>query len=461
MTGRVLIVDDDDFSAALLSARLEEDYYDVEVVRTGAEALDFLTHATVDVILLDVVMPGMDGFEVCRRLKADPATQTIPVVMVTALDQPADRVRGLEAGADDFLTKPFNAIALLTRVKSLVRLKHTLDELELRVGTVREINMRTDRDNMPLPDPRTRADDDPEHVLLIDDDPSSGPMIAKMIPGRIELSADTRDALMLAATGDYDLVIVNLALTTSDGLRLVSQLRTLERTRAVPILVVVSPDEETRLLRALDLGANDYLVRPVDGNELAARVRTQVRRKRYSDRLRFVLQKTIELAVTDPLTGLFNRRYLDRHLPALVSDARRRRTPLAALMIDIDFFKQVNDIYGHDGGDAVLTEMSRRIRASLRGLDLCCRYGGEEFVVVLPDSDAAQAAAVAERLRARITESPFSLGPGRGAVPVTISIGIAALGPEEMTPEGLLKKADLALYEAKRAGRNRVVASAA
>lgn len=461
MTGRVLIVDDDDFSAALLSARLEEDYYDVEIARTGPEALEFLTHSTVDVILLDVVMPGMDGFEVCRRVKADPATQTIPVVMVTALDQPADRVRGLEAGADDFLTKPFNAIALLTRVKSLVRLKHTLDELELRVGTAREINSRTERDNMSLPDTRTRADDDPEHVLLIDDNPTSGPMIREMMPGRIELAPDTRDALMLAATGDYDLVIVSLALGTTDGLRLVSQLRTLERTRAVPILVIIGPDDETRLLRALDLGANDYLMRPVDGNELAARVRTQVRRKRYSDRLRFVLQKTIELAVTDPLTGLFNRRYLDRHLPALVSDSQRRRTPLAALMIDIDFFKQVNDVYGHDGGDAVLTEMSRRIRAGLRGLDLCCRYGGEEFVVVLPDSDAVQAAAVAERLRTRITESPFSLGPGRGAVPVTISIGIAAIGPDQATPEALLKRADQALYEAKRSGRNRVVASAA
>lgn len=461
MTGRVLIVDDDDFSSALLAARLEEDYYDVSIVRTGVEALDFLSHSTVDVILLDVLMPGMDGFEVCRRLKADPATQIIPVVMVTALDQPSDRVRGLEAGADDFLTKPFNAIALLTRVKSLVRLKHTLDELELRVGTVREINMRTDRESVTLPDARARGESDPEHVLLIDDDPSTGPMVQAMMPGRIELAADPREALMLAATGDYDLVTVSLSLTSVDGLRLVSQLRTLERTRAVPILVIVNPDDETRLLRALDLGANDYLVRPVDGNELAARVRTQVRRKRYSDRLRFVLQKTIELAVTDPLTGLFNRRYLDRHLPALVADAHRRQTPLATLMIDIDFFKQVNDVYGHDGGDAVLVEMSRRVRASLRGLDLCCRYGGEEFVVVLPDSDADQAAAVAERLRARITESPFSLGSGRGAVPVTISIGIASLSAEHATPEALLKKADQALYEAKRAGRNRVVASAA
>jgi two-component system cell cycle response regulator len=213
-----------------------------------------------------------------------------------------------------------------------------------------------------------------------------------------------------------------------------------------------------RLVRALDIGVNDYLMRPIEHNELIARVRTQLRRKRYSDRLRQSLQLSLEMAVTDQLTGLFNRRYMSRHLNTLMSDNAGKQ--VSFLLLDVDFFKQINDTYGHDIGDEVLREFAARISANVRGIDLACRYGGEEFVVVMPDTDLSFAYMVAERLRQSVADAPFAISAAARQVPVTISIGVAASGGGD-TPEVLLKRADQALYRAKRDGRNRVVADAA
>ena len=166
-------------------------------------------------------------------------------------------------------------------------------------------------------------------------------------------------------------------------------------------------------MRGLEIGINDYLVRPIDKNELLARVRTQIRKKRYTERLRDNVQLSIEAAITDGLTGLHNRRYMESHLGALVEQASARGKPLAVLVLDIDYFKSVNDTYGHDAGDDVLREFAIRVRKSIRGIDLACRYGGEEFVVVMPETDMAVAATVAERLRRRIATEAFPIEQGK------------------------------------------------
>jgi two-component system cell cycle response regulator len=206
---------------------------------------------------------------------------------------------------------------------------------------------------------------------------------------------------------------------------------------------------------------NDYLMRPVERSELVARVRTQLRRKRYSDKLRHSLQLSLEMAITDQLTGLFNRRYMSRHLGTLIANANSTGKPVSFLILDIDFFKQVNDTHGHDIGDEVLREFATRISANVRGIDLACRYGGEEFVVVMPDTDLNFAYMVAERLRQAVADAPFRISSGPGQLPVTISIGVTASEGTGDTAEALLKRADQALYRAKRDGRNRVVADAA
>ncbi|MFS8148043.1 PleD family two-component system response regulator [Rhizobium sp. BR 249] len=457
MTARILVVDDIPANVKLLEARLLAEYFDVMTAADGYEALAICERNQVDLILLDIMMPGIDGFEVCERLKASQRTAHIPVVMVTALDQPADRVRGLKAGADDFLTKPVNDLQLISRVKSLLRLKTLSDELRIRADTAQTIGMD---DLMRAGEGRA---DEAGQVLLVDGRANSQERIVKALKPVADVLAlsDPQAALFEAAENAFDLVIVNANFDDYDPLRLCSQLRSLERTRFLPILIITEQGADEMVVRALDLGVNDYIIRPVDPNELVARSLTQIRRKRYNDRLRNSVKQTIELAVTDPLTGLYNRRYLDNHLNVLFNRSMARGRPLSVLITDIDRFKQVNDTYGHDGGDEVLREFANRVRSTIRGADLACRYGGEEFVVVMPDTSPEIAAAVAERLRAAVESAPFLLKHSGQALNVTASFGIASRIAAVLTPDQLMKQADLALYEAKNTGRNRVVAAAA
>jgi two-component system cell cycle response regulator len=456
MTARILVVDDVSANVKLLEARLSAEYFDVVTAMSGREALAICERAECDVVLLDVMMPDMDGFEVCRRLKAGLTTHHIPVMMVTALDQPSDRVRGLEAGADDFLTKPVSDVALIARVRSLSRLKLMTDELRMRAVTSRDIGIES-------PEREAVAELGRDgRILIVDDRAASAEHLAAMLSGEhaVDLETDPNGGLFRAAEGNYDLLIVSLALEHFDGLRLCSQLRSLERTRNVPILAVADVENNSRLVRGLEIGVNDYLPRPIDRNELAARVRTQVRKKRYAERLRDNVQLSIEMAITDALTGLHNRRYMETHLATQVEQAAARGKPLTVLVLDIDYFKSVNDTWGHDAGDDVLREFALRIRKSIRGIDLACRYGGEEFVVAMPETDLAVATMVAERLRRRVASEPFPIQQGARSIEVTISIGIAALAAGD-SAASLLKRADEALYCAKRDGRNRVVLAAA
>lgn len=456
MTARVLVVDDLIPNLKLLEARLTAEYFEVTTATNGPEALVICGRDDCDIVLLDVMMPGMDGFETCRWLKRDPSTAHIPVIMVTALDQPADRLKGLEAGADDFLTKPIDEMTLVARVRSLARLKMVLDELRARAATSVSLGM---------PDPLVQAlaeDCSSGRILLVDDRLSSADQIMSAMRGKavVDIEKDPQEALIKGVAGNYDLFIVSLGLRDFDALRLCSQIRSLERTRQMPILCLAEIEDRPRVLRALDLGVNDFLLRPTDGNELMARVRTQIRRKRYADALRDNVQASIELAVVDPLTGVHNRRYFETHLAALVTDAANRGRPLALMILDIDHFKGVNDTYGHGAGDEVLKGFAERIRRVVRTSDLICRLGGEEFVVVMPDTALEIAAKVAERVRSEIERNRFRIAEDGRAIKVTVSIGLAERG-RESEPESLFRRADRALYRSKTDGRNRVSADAA
>jgi two-component system cell cycle response regulator len=399
----------------------------------------------------------MDGFEVCRRLKSNPATHHLPVVMVTALDQPSDRVRGLDAGADDFLTKPVSDVALIARVRSLARLKLVTDELRMRAVTSKEIGIIAAESDAVTDTGRGGR------VLVVDDRASSYERVVQTLSAEqtVDVQIDPAEALFRAAEGNYDLAIVSLGLQNFDGLRLCSQIRSLERTRNLPILAMAEADNHAKLMRGLEIGVNDYLVRPIDKNEMLARARTQIKRKRYTERLRDNVQLSIEMAITDGLTGLFNRRYMENHLSTLVDQSAARGKPIAVMVLDIDYFKSINDSHGHDAGDDVLREFAIRVRKCIRNIDLACRYGGEEFVLVMPETDKAVATMVAERLRRRIAGEPFAIQQGAKSLEVTISIGIAAASGASDTAAAILKRADTALYQAKRDGRNRVVPDAA
>ncbi|MCZ6863028.1 MAG: PleD family two-component system response regulator [Alphaproteobacteria bacterium] len=453
MTARILVVDDLEPNTRLLEAKLTNEYFDVLTADSGEEALKLIREESPDIVLLDVMMPGLNGFEVCRRIKADPASVHIPVVMVTALNETADRVRGLEAGADDFLTKPIDDIALMARVKSLVRLKMMLDELRLREITSEQLGT--------LPGLSGVGADAVEsvRVAVIDDDPFSAENLCTVIreAGYDCMQIDDRQkALKAAKAGEVDFITISLNLSSGDPLRLCSLLRSSEQTRQLPILLVIGDGESERLAKGLELGANDYIVRPVDRHELIARMRTQIRRFRYEERLRLSYRHSMEMALTDALTGLYNRRYFDTHFEAQIQRAGETGKPLALLMLDLDSFKAVNDTYGHTVGDEVLAETARRLQENLRTVDMVARYGGEEFAVVMPDANVKEAIAAAERLRARIADKPFKVSTDHDKeLWVTISAGLA-IASHDPDVTDLIKRADYALYAAKRAGRNQV-----
>ncbi|MBO1018577.1 PleD family two-component system response regulator [Methylobacterium sp. SD274] len=457
MSARILIVDDLFPNVKLLETKLSLEYFDVLAAMNGPDAISICEKGLCDLVLLDVMMPGMDGFEVCRRLKSSPTTAHLPVVMVTALDQPADRLRGLDAGADDFLTKPIDDTALFARVRNLVRLKAVTDELRQRALASREFGMG---DPLAL---ATAEDGQNASILLVEDRASSAERLSAALSQhhRVTVVADPHDALVLAIEGDFELALVSLDLQGFDGLRLCSQILSLDRIRNMPVMMIAEENERARVIRGLEFGVHDYLLRPVDRNELVARVRTQLRRSRFSETLRGAVQASMEMAVTDGLTGLHNRRYLDSHLAVLFADAAPRHRAVSMLMLDIDRFKTINDTYGHDAGDEVLRSFANRIRLHTREIDIVARYGGEEVVIILPDAEPDAAHHIAERIRERIEAVPFLIQRETRDIHVTVSIGVACRHADDSGPADMLKRADLALYRAKSSGRNRVEAEAA
>ena len=452
MTARILVVDDNAANRKLLEARLSAEYFEVLTAPSGLEAIRICYDGLCDMVLLDVKMPEMDGFEVCRRLKGGALTSHLPVVMVTSLDQPADRVRGLEAGADDFVTKPIDEAHLIARVRSLARLKLVIDELRRRADATGLSAPFVAPDNLDALSGR---------VLLVEDRASSAERLVKALAQMVSVTvaSNPQEGVFKAAECDFDVLVVSLGLANFDALRLCAQVRALERTRNLPILILADVEDRPRVLRGLEIGVNDWLSRPVDRNELIARVRTQIRLKRYADGLREQVQLSIELALVDQLTGLNNRRYLDNHLNALMENARLKREPLSLCILDIDHFKRVNDSYGHGVGDEVLKGFAQRLRAIVRTGDMLCRLGGEEFVMAMPGVNEQVALRIAERARHAIECEPFAIRDGEERIVITTSIGVAEREANQTAAE-LYHRADQALYRAKAEGRNRVAAAA-
>ncbi len=455
MSARVLVVDDILPNVKLLEAKLASEYYDVLTATNGPEALEKVKNESPDIVLLDVMMPGMDGFEVCKRIKADPATAHIPVVIVTALTDSSDRIKGLEAGADDFLSKPLNDTALMSRVRSLVRLKMTVDEWRVRENTATQLGVSENTANA-MNEPVEHA-----RILVIEDQSFESKKFveALRVDSDIVIVAETGlDAMSKVSQSDYDLLCVSLNLKNEDGLRLCSHLRSSEKTRAVPILMIANEEDMQRIAHGLEIGAHDYILRPVDRNELLARVRTQVRRKRFQQRLRSNFELSLSMALTDSLTGLYNRRYFEVHLQKLMQKNAANKKTMSVLMMDIDHFKSFNDTHGHAVGDEVLKIFAHRIQDSLRSFDLVARLGGEEFVVILPDVSVEMAYFIGERLRRAIADEPFSCAVEGGKVSVTTSIGATLINGDDVTTmDDILKRADDALYKAKESGRNATV----
>jgi two-component system cell cycle response regulator len=455
MSGRILVVDDIATNRMVLRAKLAAAYYDVIQAENGSEAIKSALKYQPDIILLDVMMPDLDGFETCKALKSDQKTSHIPVVMITSVCQPADRLRGLECGADDFLTKPIDDLALFARVRNLLRSKFMLDELRLRDRTTQELGLAEfithDKNIIP---PKAR-------VTLIPSDYEMGLLWEKALsentPYLYKVCENDTQPQEFEAQQLPDVYVIHARIGAhGDGLRLVSMLRSRPRTRNSAIILVVSKGDNATAAKGLDLGANDYIFDHFDPLELVARLTSQIKRKQISDRLRSNVTDTLRLAVLDPLTGLYNRRYAEQHLGRIAERAQETGKQYALMLLDIDNFKRVNDTYGHASGDAVLKEFSRRIQENLRGVDLVSRLGGEEFLVAMPETSEAQARLASERLRQVIEETVFQCGPNNGGLQITVSIGVTLGDPLTLDVDKLVSQADHALYASKSEGRNMV-----
>lgn len=449
MTANVLVVDDLEPNIKLLEAKLLSEYYTVFTANSGIKGLQLLKEHKIDIILLDVMMPDMDGFETCRRIKADPETTHIPVIMVTALSDIEDRIKGLEAGADEFLTKPINDIPLFARVKSLSRMKNMIDELKLRNKTNAELGASIIEFKDNFTDSK---------ILLINDDVIQIKNLSKMMSRFSPQIRTVTKASELDLPVDYvpDLVIVSCQFEEGDPLRICVMLKSKENFNHTILMMLAEEENLPMVIRGMELGVNDYFIYPVDENELLARLRTQLRRKQYQDDLRNELEQSVNLSIKDGLTGVFNRRYFDIHINQMMKKASESNRPLCLMMFDIDHFKIVNDTYGHQAGDEILRSFTNTLKNNFRVTDLIARYGGEEFAVLLCDTSIDEAMIVAERVRGNVEALEFVIPTQTVRIKKTTSIGVTKYKNHENI-NSFIERADNALYEAKETGRNKIV----
>ena len=452
MTTRILIVDDVPFNINLLKKKLQKEYYKIYTASNGKEAIEKAKTCNPDIILMDIMMPLMDGFAATKILKSSIDTMNIPVIMLTALDAKEDKVTGLLCGADDFLTKPFNNSALLVRIRSLLRLKTTMDELidRGRIGKMLGANL----------DYQVVEDDfkNSKTLLITQNQPQSRFISDKFTTSGATLNTcdNANLAVEQALNNKYDLIIADTQLMDTDVLSLCFQIKRENQLRYIPIILIIDEHDEETLLKSLENGINDYILFPIDINELFARALSQIKRYKYQEKLRKRYFTSLSESIIDPLTNLYNRRYLNTYVKALIEKAKKEYKPFSLLMLDLDYFKNINDKFGHLAGDQVLQSVSRIMLSSIRATDLCARIGGEEFVIIMSKTDFKDALIVAKRIKNKIKNNVLTLNDGQN-ITCTVSIGLDFFRKSDNSLKTILERADKNLLKAKRNGRDNVV----
>lgn len=451
---RILIVDDEVKNIKLFKAFLAPENYELITAENGQEALFQVRQNSPDAILLDIMMPGINGFEVTRRLKQNEATAGIPIILVTALSGDENRTRGLNAGADEFLTKPVQRAELVARVGSMLKLKRFQEQLCGRQQT--EVQMDAAVDN-PLSG-RERI----STILIVEDDEKDALLLQKQIehePFLVKRVASGEAAVAEALNKPTDLILLDIMLPGMDGFEVCQRLKGDDQTKNIQIAMITSLRDLEYRIRGTEQGADDYLVKPVESRELKARVNALLKKKSYIDKLHSRYEEALNRAISDGLTGLFNHAYFKRFFELEIKRSLRQKHPISLLLLDLDNFKQVNDRLGHLTGDRVLVEVAKAIKNTVREVDFAARYGGEEFAVILPYADMETARDVAERIRQAIYTNTGLHGSKTRIQPISASIGIALFPDDGLDIEVLIRKADEMMYLAKQCGKNQVCVS--
>lgn len=452
MSARILVVDDVLPNIMLLEARLSSEYFDVITATNGKEAIEKTIEHSPDIIMMDGKMPDMNGFEACEIIKDNPATKHIPIIMVTALDTPEDRLYGLKKGADDFVSKPFDYKFLLARLRGLVRQKQIIDESRLHEQTTAELGF-TNKETLSEEEFKNSS------VLFASDNKQISSETIDQLGNYFSVKSlsDLSNPMDEIKANHFDLIIVDADTKEFDSLRLCSKILSDDQLRKCPLMIFEDVKNIKKLSQAFEMGVMDYIPKPLYEQEAVLRIQSQLTKKHFHDLLEQNIEKSLSLSIKDSLTGLYNRRYLESHLPKLYEKANVTKKPLSLMVVDIDFFKKVNDTYGHDVGDEVIKEVSQRVSQKMRVADFVARLGGEEFVVVLPNCSFKNSFDVGERIRKAIAEKPFSVSHEVKEIDITISVGVSTSRQKIKSWEELLKRADENLYKAKESGRNRVI----
>lgn len=446
----ILIVDDEEDIRLTIQAALEAEGFKATTAATGEEALKAIGETPPDVVLLDIMMPDMDGRQVCRRIKESKSTKNIAVVFASALGKTVDRVAGLNIGADDYITKPYNMQELIAKIRAHCRIRESQRKLEFMVDFARSINsvefgdiseavltkldkiIAADRYSLFIVDDERRMlrvlahnhkEDEMDELSL----PFGGSLIMKtaLKSGEIILLSDYPASKF--AQGES-------RSKYSDGYTLCVPLKA----GGVNLGVLNLSGNSKGYFDDLDHNTVELVRQMITASLNNARVTKELRR----------------LATTDGLTRLYNHRHFHEILKLEYERASRYETQLSLVMMDIDYFKNINDTHGHPVGDLILKELARRLKSYVRRIDTLARYGGEEFAILLPQTSLDSARTLAERIRAETEKRPFETE--KGELFITVSLGVCDTGSEDVKNHAdIVSKADEALYRAKREGRNR------
>jgi len=450
---KVLIADDEPKNIKLLEAMLAGHGYRLLTAENGQKALDKAFSENPDLILLDILMPELNGFEVTRMLKKDSRTKNIPIILVTALDGPESRNTGLEAGAEDFLNKPVNAVELKARVKSMLRLKQYRDQLLIRSQSE---DMLAEAFGVTA-SPRLQQREDVPLVLLVEDNQIDADIIRHFLkeePLRLEVAKTGREAFSLLNSQKVDLVLLDILLPDISGFEIFQSLKENEKSKDIPVMIITSLSSFESKITGLELGSDDFLIKPIVKRELLARMRILLEKKAQLDRLRSHYESALKTATIDWLTGLYNHGYFKKFLELEIKRSLRHPYPISLIILDVDDFKEHNDRLGHSAGDSILHRVGQAVRSNIREIDLAARYGGDEFAVVLPYSDSDGTLSVAQRIQQAVQRLEISWPAGQGPNTLSVSMGIAVYPEDATTAEDIVKKADQMLYRAKKNGKN-------
>ena len=451
---KILLVDDDPKSLRFYEAILGDKNYDLLKAVTGREALELTKTHLPDLILLDIILPDIDGLEVTRRIRKDAAAKNIPIILITSLDDSETKAIGIESGAEELLNKPVRPVELKARVNSMIRLKQYRDQV-----AVRQLSFQVQERGAKSAEKPAESKDAQPLVLLVEDNENDIQFVLETLkdqPCRIEVLKTGKDVLPRVQKGDIDLILLDILLPETDGFEVCRRLKASEAAKDIQVVIISCLTDLDSKIKGIELGAEEFLVKPLMPRELVARVRVLLEKKGHVDKLRSHLETAMDSAKIDWLTGLNNHGSFKVFLGHELKRASRQRYPVSLILIDIDDFKLCNDTLGHAAGDAFLRELAQVITGQIREVDLAARYGGEEFAVILPYAANPVGRKVAKRIHDAVISHPFAASPSESFRHLTVSIGMAVFPSDAWTIEDLIEQADQMLYKAKQNGKNQV-----